>query len=354
VIDELEYLPMVGFSGDLFVGQRVGGATRYYSELLEHLPALGTSVSIDLKLHINEYLLDKPNTGKFFRLPKFRGSEYLFTNTFGKLRARKPKARIFHPTYYSSTVREGLKVITVLDMIHELFPEIYGTDSDTSRQKIEWVNSADVVIAISESTANDLKRLPGFHPNSVEVVPLGVDDRFLAAPIDHIERDQTLVLYLGSRSGYKNWESAIIAMSDPRHKDKRLLHIGGGRPTKSELAKLRVLGLENRVSFETGDDDFVIESLRRAAVLIYPSLYEGFGLPLVEARATGCPVIATRGSSVTAFAGPNSVLTDGSPEALSEALAEVPFASTPGESGLRRWIDCAVDHHNIYQKLLNS
>lgn len=346
----------VCFSGDLFVGQRVGGATRYYSELLSLLPNLGTTTTTDLRVHISQYLSHTPTNGRFINLPTWRGSEYAFSKTVGRLRTHEPeRAKIFHPTYYTSEPKRGkINVVTVLDMIHELFPSIYGPENATTKRKRLWVNCADIVIAISESTAADLKRIPGFSPNSVQVVPLGVDDRFLECPIEQTLRDQNLVLYVGGRGGYKNWEAAAIAMSDPRHSEKHLLNIGGGPATKEEVSKIARLGLQGRVTFRSASDQMIVDSLRRAAVLLYPSLYEGFGLPLIEARATGCPVIATRGSSVTEVAGPNSILTDGSPEALAEALTKIPFTQTAGEQGLRKWIDCAVDHHNIYQRLLLS
>jgi glycosyltransferase involved in cell wall biosynthesis len=178
------------------------------------------------------------------------------------------------------------------------------------RQNVKYqsVNRADHVICISEHTRQDLLQLFDVPENKVSVVHLGcsqLDGRQIATQSieDHSEKyySRPFLLYVGMRDGYKNFEQMLraIAASSSIQKTFDLIAFGGGTFNETEQALLVTLGYRSGQVKQVNGSDQVLNALyQQAAALIYPSTYEGFGLPPLEAMAMQCPVVSSETSSM--------------------------------------------------------
>ncbi len=246
------------------------------------------------------------------------------------------EGNIWHSTYYS--IHEGWKgrsVVTVHDMIHERFPDLYkGPNHDQFRaDKRRCVQHADAVICVSQTTRQDLYRFYALNSSSVYVVPNAYSDVFQKIEqcndLAQISTDQPFILYVGSRACYKNFNVLLQAYSRWPQRNKIALVVVGGKPWSDEerryLARLRI---QDRTILHTDADDRTLCYLyNRAVMFVCPSLYEGFGIPQLEAMACGCPIVASRIPSTMEVAGecpiyfdPTSV--DGLIRAFDVALSE--------------------------------
>jgi len=276
---------------------------------------------------------------------------------------------LVHETYYSPAPFICAKptVVTVFDMIHELYPGDFPLHDNTSRHKKMAVERADHVICISESTRSDLIRLLGVPEHKASVVLLGFDPS-LAGQQGTPYRTQSgrpFILYVGLRGGYKNFDCLIQTMgcSVRLRRDFDLVAFGGGAFTPTEMSSIANAGLEVDHVVQLGGDDNCLGALYRAArVFVYPSLYEGFGIPPLEAMANNCPVICSNTSSLPEVVGEAAELfTPSDGDALRAAIERVAYSDDAvaklrllGSDRVQRfsWQKCAADTLQIYQGLM--
>jgi glycosyltransferase involved in cell wall biosynthesis len=199
------------------------------------------------------------------------------------------------------------------------------------------IKSADRVVTTSEATAVDAVRFYDIDRARIDVVPLGVDTaQFAPAPADEIAKllassgiDQPYVLSLDIFNPRKNFSAVIDAVAAlPAETRARFVVVGVGRQRATAkgfdpLAHAIARGLRGRVHVL---EDVPAEKLRvlysGATALVYPSTYEGFGMPILEAMACGCPVITAKSSSLPEVAGDAGILVDPSDTAaLGGAIA---------------------------------
>jgi glycosyltransferase involved in cell wall biosynthesis len=166
---------------------------------------------------------------------------------------------------------------------------------------------ADRVICISENTRNDLIRLFDADERKVEVVHLAFD-RFAPAdtPAPLPELDRPFLLYVGHRGGYKNFANFLRAVMASGHlaKDVDIVAFGGPPFAPGEKLFISSLGFRpDQVRYLRGGDDLLAALYTRARALVYPSRYEGFGIPPLEAMSYECPVICSNTSSLPEVVG---------------------------------------------------
>jgi len=254
--------------------------------------------------------------------------------------------------------------VTVHDMIPELMPHLVPGEEHTVAAKLRAVREADHVICVSERTRSDLLNLTGLSPDRVSVVYHGADDLpDVAIEEDSRSRSPPFILYVGQRNGYKNFATLVEAFAAARSlvADSEIVAFGGYPFSRGERDRFAALGVAERIRYCHGDDETLVRLLRTAMVLVYPSLYEGFGLPPLEAMAQGCPVICSHAASMPEVVGDAALLFDpASVDELSGLLEQVVSDATLRQDLIARgrkrshrfsWKACAENTARIYESL---
>ncbi|AVO55241.1 glycosyltransferase family 1 protein [Ectopseudomonas mendocina] len=364
----------VVYDHQIFSVQRYGGISRYFFELAKGVAevAADATVNVNSPLYVNGYLSGASSSLGVLghHLPVFRGAERICcaANTVLSpviMGALRPD--IVHETYYSSrpsAPRSSRTVITVHDMIHELFPQSFPEQDKTWELKRQAVKRADHVICVSEQTRQDLVRLLDVPLDKTSVVHHGFS--LTTSDIEAVDVPaRPYLLYVGMRGGYKNFETLLQAYaSQPWLKENfDLVAFGGGGFTAYERALIARLGIVAKVHQQGGSDQVLAARYKQAALFVYPSLYEGFGIPPLEAMSYGCPVVCSNTSSIPEVVGAAARMFDpSSTESLAVVLLEVlqrPEACQElRRLGLLRvnefsWHRCALETHAIYQRVLS-
>lgn len=224
------------------------------------------------------------------------------------------KKFIFHSSYYrtlSKSIKKKYNVKEVLT-VHDFTYERFSSGLKMlvhSWQKKKAIKAADVVICISENTKNDLLHFyPQFSNKDIRVIYNGVSEQyFIISDLKKDNQSTQFFLYVGSRTDYKNFDFVVKSVS---LLDEYILKIVGGSLSKNELTLLES-NLSGRWQFVENVDNVQLNVLyNQAFALLYPSSYEGFGIPIVEAMKAGCPFISLKGSSITEVAGVAGFLMD--------------------------------------------
>lgn len=364
----------VAFDYQVFCMQPYGGISRYFTRIAEQLLTLDTDIRVFSSIHRNFYLQDLPSSVEAGRrvdaYPPKSGRLFQFYNRVAGKRSMKSWAPdIVHETYYSryaSGPKNCSTVLTVYDMIHELYPESFVAKDRTSEAKRIAVGRADHVICISESTKKDLVRLFDVPEKKISVVHLGFE-RFLsnsASCEESFSEQRPFLLYVGSRSGYKNFVGMLKAVSTSKSlkKDFDVVAFGGGAFSAGERELIASLGFVVGQVKQVGGGDAALGVLYKSArAFVYPSIYEGFGLPPLEAMAHSCPVISSNTSSMPEVIGNAGAFFD--PlfvEDMAAAIERVVYDSDVisrlhalGHERLEQfsWQRCAAETLSIYQSL---
>ena len=250
---------------------------------------------------------------------------------WGRVMDRAPGA-LFHSTYYNAPWGARTpSVCTVFDCTHERFPELQaGPRSEEVRAlKRAAATSAARVLAISETTKRDVVDFYGVDPAKVDVTPLAADETvFTPAPtaedaaVNAEAGGAPYLLFVGSRGGYKNFDAFAAAWARSDLAADFALTVAGPPLTPAEHARLAELGAADRVRAVPFPPAERLAALYRgAAAFVYPSRFEGFGLPPLEAMRCGTPVAASTGGSVPEVVGAAAELFDpDEPEALIRAV----------------------------------
>ncbi len=304
----------VRFSPEIFRIERVGGVSRYVTRLHAGLLDRGVDSKILAPLHRSSLLAGQAKVvGVDIDRVRPEWARQLVSKAVGAgvdlaFSAAAPST-IYHASYFEPFVpSRPVSAVTVYDMIHEIFPEQTGARDPSSERKRTWCREADVIFAISETTKDDVVERFGVDPAKVHVTPLGVEPAVVTAgPRLH---PRPYLLYVGQRAKpYKNFRGLIDALGRadlPGGCD--LVCAGGGPFTTAEHLLLADAGLTGRAA-QMAVDDAGLSSLYRDAVgLVYPSVYEGFGLPPLEAMAAGCPVAASAAGAIPEVVGDAAVL----------------------------------------------
>ena len=247
---------------------------------------------------------------------------------------------VVHNTFYLprglSDHPGGRRVVTVYDMIPELLPHTRRR-LDFLTEKHAYVQAADHIVCISQSTRQDLFRIyPDIHAPVTIAYP-GVSAAFRPG-VSRLEGfPEPYILHVGNRTSYKDGATllrAFVALA-ARYPDHTLLLVGGGPLTREERDLLASGGVLPRVVQRTLPDAAVPAAYAQATVTVFPSRYEGFGLPAVEAMASGSPLVLADTSSLPEVGGDAArYFPPGDDRALAGVLSEV-LADATAQAELR-------------------
>jgi glycosyltransferase involved in cell wall biosynthesis len=355
-----------------FASQQYGGVSRYVCELMYQLAATYTQdIYAIAPLYANQYLRELTHSpvkiwGKpIGRIPKMgRIVNTINFSLLGPL-LRGLNPDIVHQTFYSSVgfvPPKSKLVVTVYDMIHELFAKDFRDSHVVSNQKAAAVARADHIICISQNTQQDLVRFFGVNPDKTSVVHLGFTLTSRSTETFLRITDRPYLLYVGGREGYKNFAFFLkaIASSDFLRTGFVIICFGSSTFTKSERRLISDLGFpEDSVCQVSGSDAVLAGLYRHARAFIYPSLYEGFGIPPLEAMSFSCPVACSNVSSIPEVVGkagayfdPNNL--ESMRFTIEKVVTDETYRDSLIEAGKTRvklfsWEQCAAETLEIYR-----
>ncbi len=333
------------YDGIIYKLQSTGGVSVYFNEIISRTKLLKKTV----------LLCDSTSIPS-----EFNDISVKFTSRFLE-RYRDVKCNIkgiFHSSYYRLPYNRKLKIITT---VHDFTYEKYVSGPAKwvhTWQKNRAIKNSDIVICVSQNTANDLMQYCPIDSSKIRVVHNGVSSSYFSIPELQLS-DSNNVIFVGARNGYKNFGYAVKSIAHMPHLN---LHIvGGGILNKSEK-KLLDKYLPNRYQWlgRLSDQELNI-AYNSAYALLYPSSYEGFGIPILEAMRAGCPVIAVNISSIPEVAGDAAILVDSpSIDSFVEALKSIPLLRNElilkGFNQVNKfsWERCFEETLSVYNELSND
>lgn len=324
------------FDHQAFEMQPYGGISRYYYELIKEF---GTKNNIDpiisLKRTNNQYIKTiintpgvtiTPSTLRGFPEKKFSSYDaygniastiiWNIRLNFQKYINKKVREEnqqntlhflknneydIFHPTYYNPYYIKSINnkpfILTIHDLIQEKFPELFPLRDDAIRWKSDLVKKASHIIAVSNTTKKDIMSFYKIPDKKISVIYHGSNfsQKEEENLINYTTLPSNFLLYVGERHLHKNFYFMVESLKPTllRDPDLYLVCCGGGKFNESEKYYFKFLGLSNKILNVESPEMILKMCYKKAIALIYPSLYEGFGIPLIEAFSMGCPVVAS-------------------------------------------------------------
>jgi glycosyltransferase involved in cell wall biosynthesis len=293
------------FDHQIFSMQRYGGISRYFANIHQTIAAQSSIQSEISVLKSNNYYIQQlpaPLNNLIGDLLLDKASKLRKWNKiYSEYKINKNDYDVLHPTYYNPYFLKHTNkdfVITVHDMIHELFPEYFEPDDLFVSYKRQCVENAAHIIAISEATKKDLIYVLGVDEERITVIPHGFSPQLTSTQsFETNGLQEDFLLFVGDRRGYKNFARFLTAVAPLLGKQSlKLLCVGGGVFLSAELELLHRLKILNYVQQISASDTKLAMLYRGAKAFVYPSLYEGFGLPILEAFQNDCPIVASDNS----------------------------------------------------------
>jgi glycosyltransferase involved in cell wall biosynthesis len=318
------------YDGEAFIRHRRSGITRYFSELIHEFrsePELGVEPVTPYRWIANGHLAERESGYIQVPLPAAIRPKVLGWVNAPRIRTAEAVDLVHHSLYeeHALEVWQGRRrICTVHDFLFERFPDLLA-EHHTPEQlaaKSLFLNRCDALICISQTTREDLRE---FHPEidkPIFVVPHGVAQHFFEPKPARIRRlPGRYLLYVGHRFPHKNTDLLLQAFAAVARGDSDLHLVLIGAHPDEEDARLAELSIADRTVRLHPSDRELAWIYHRAEAFVFPSLYEGFGLPVLEAMAAGCPVIASNTAAVLEVASDSALIFE--PDDVEALVAQI-------------------------------
>lgn len=360
------------FDNKIFINQIYGGPSVYFINLIKNLRFFDCDIKLSSNIHLSNLLNhNKQNIGGFFlklplneyfvRVNSFKNILHHFSYKSHLKYIDRFKPNIIHSTYYDKYFFDNTncqKVITVFDLINEKFSEFY-TSNNKFLPKKKILDKYDKIICISENTKNDLLYYYEVDEKKISVIHLGYPDK--KKNLFKIDI-KPYILFVGTRWKYKNFFNLIKAYNRNKNlvRDFNIVCFGGGKFTQEEKNEIKSLGLKNDKIIQIDGNDKLLHSYYKSASLfVYPTLYEGFGLPILESFLYDCPVACSKTSSLPEVAGSGAMYFDPKNiDNITDVLTKILYSNSKKEELVEKarvqlnkfsWKDCANKTLNFYK-----
>lgn len=375
----------------IFEQQQIGGVSRYFAEISSHLkefvPVFGIKYSNNVYLNDKNLLSLMPIIDyrkAFIKNIEFKGKgrlfqlyKYLNPGAYPDFHSENRKYSedlidgqdfdVIHITNYSLYFLEHLNkkpfVITVHDLIHEMLPEFFSADNTAIFAKKRLIEEAAHIIAVSENTKQDIINYYKINPGKITVIYHGSSNKI----VKHYNLDKpahNYLLFIGSRTGYKNFLFFIHSVAEFLLERDLDLVCTGEPFTNEEKVLFGKLGIFKRAKHVFADERKLQDLYNNALCLVFPSLYEGFGMPILEAFINECPVILSDTSCFREIAGDAAIYF--APKNKYEIIDAIDSLLVNKENrkiyikrGLQKaesysWTKAAEQTENIYKQIIKN
>jgi glycosyltransferase, family 1 len=340
-----------------------GGASKYFAMLMDNLPR-GTW-DCTARFSSNEYVRDKqllsPTCKKYFR-----GQNVLqerLNRPYTNWKIGRGQFDVFHQTNFGTYCLNALGNRPMVTTYHDSnlstidpHPEI------VERQRVS-LNRADAIITVSKNTRADLLRLFPIDESKVHVIYHGIERTDLSRlPKERIIQSP-YILYVGRRSKFKNYENFVRACSMvvASHPELQIV-CTAAHFSEQEQALHHKLGIAGNIQSVMADEPTMERLYRDALAFVFPSFYEGFGMPILEAWNCGCPVLLSDASCFPEIAGDAGLyFNPSSADDMTSKILSVIESPTLRQSLITRaalrlplfsWQKCADEHMQVYSSLI--
>jgi len=360
------------FDHQAFSYQDFGGVSKYYFELMRNFDR-ETKAEIALKFSNNEFASELGlKATPFFARKNFIGKRFIM-NLLNKI-CLAPVIRtgnydLLHATYfdpYFINLTSKPKVITVHDLTFDIFPQYFKSyDFSKYSNKAKCLEAADAIIAVSENTKKDIVRYYHIPEEKIHVVYHGVN-KLEKIEISNDGIPGKFILFVGNRSGYKNFGFFIQSISPLllNENDLNVVCIGGGQFSEQEKSLFKLLGIFDQLKFVSFSEERLQWLYENALSFVFPSLYEGFGMPILEAFSNNCPVAVSNCSCFPEIAGDAALYFEpDNRDSILDVVSSLVYNSSIRESfkvkGAKRveqfsWKKAAVETVNVYKNVLDQ
>ena len=368
------------FDHKIFTLQNYGGPSRYFVNLIDQLNKIDSiNAKIYAPIHINHFLSNMANNniGIANKVPfanylsqfnSFRKQIMKINNKLNNLYVDKNKPNIIHSTYYDDgfPLKTDNLVVTVFDLIHEIFHDDYNQNKNFL-PKENILQKASQIICISESTKKDLIKFYNVDKKKITVTYLAnsLSSNYEAPIKARVKLNNKFFLYVGPRWKYKNFNQLLYLLHDNKqiHNEFDLVTFGGGKLNHDEKKLIKKLNLNKDKIIQIDGDESTLKYLyRNAEFFIYPSKYEGFGIPILESFSQECPVLCSNTSSLPEIAGDAASFFDPNDlssisKSINKIISSNDLRSSLIKKGNKRlemfsWNKCALETLNVYKKMI--
>ncbi|GAP72123.1 glycosyltransferase, group 1 [Candidatus Symbiothrix dinenymphae] len=356
------------YDHQIFSLQKYGGVSKYFSEMLYCMSKEYWTTSV--LFSNNEYLKNKKllQCKQIFPQYWFRGQGRLMleiNKPYSIYRILKGDFDVFHQTNFETYCLPFLKGKPMVTTFHDMNFATYNRDDRMVKLQKKSVARADKIIAISENTKKDLVEMWNIAPPKIDVVYHGIDetipDRLIGERIVHYP----YILYVGRRGGFKNFQFLAKAFAKIKSQDHygSLKLVCTSEPlSATEIAFLQEIKVWNDIIHIAASEKTMANLYKYAELFVFPSIYEGFGMPILEAMSYGCPSVIAKASCFPEVAKDAAVYFD--PYDVDDLIYKITNMLDDkakrhqyADKGYLRckdfsWAKTAQGHLNVYQSLL--